>query len=124
MNNNENINLKNPSTLAFLGDAVYSLMVREYIIKNSDAPVGTLHKRAANMVSAGAQAGNAAKIAEILTDEEKAVLKRGRNAHTNHTPKNCTERDYHMATAFEALLGYLYLKGETNRICELFQYIL
>jgi len=111
-----------PLTLAFIGDGVYDLMVRESLVREANRSVGKLHAQAAKRVCAGAQADAVRRLLDkgLLTDEEQAVLKRGRNAHTFHTPKNATNADYHLATGFEAMFGYLYLKGEQERLRELF----
>lgn len=118
-----NINNYSPASLAFLGDAVFGLMVREALVKNANRPADKLHKLSVKAVNAAAQCEGAKKIMPMLSDDELAVFKRGRNAHTNHTPKNQTEGDYHYATGLETLFGYLYLKGETDRLRELFDII-
>ena len=117
-----NENPKNLSglSLAFIGDAVYEVMVRRYIMSASEMRVQDLHKTAVKFVNASFQANAADAFLEILSEEELAVFKRGRNAHTSHTPKNSSEAQYHKATGFEALFGYLYLKGEYDRLTELF----
>lgn len=114
--------LLSPLALAFIGDTVFDLFVREMLIKEANRPVGKLHTLAAERVCAGAQAEGIKSLWEkgLLTDEEITVLKRGRNAHTSRTPKNATEASYHLATACETLFGYLYLKGEDARLRELF----
>lgn len=121
-----NENPKNLSglSLAFIGDAVYEVMVRRYILSEAEMRVQDLHKSAVKFVNASFQAGAADVLSEILTYEETAVFKRGRNAHTSHTPKNSSEAQYHKATGFEALFGYLYLKGEYDRLSELFNIII
>ena len=105
-----------PLTLAFTGDAVFSLFVREMLVCDANRPVGKLHKLSVNWVKAEAQSKGMRAILPILTEKETEVFKRGRNAHTSHTPKNQSGCDYHYATGFEALVGYLYLKGETERL--------
>lgn len=112
-----------PLNLAFVGDTVFDLFVRESLVCQANRPVNKLHKLATQMVKAGAQAEAAKKILPILNEEELSVFKRGRNAHTNHKAKNATEGDYHYATAVEALFGYLYLSGEIDRLKELFEII-
>jgi ribonuclease-3 family protein len=94
--------------------------VREYYVAQANRPVGTLHSLCAGKVCAGSQAKAAAAIAEHLTQEEKNILRRGRNAHTSHTPKNSSGEDYHLATGFECLIGFLYLSGRNERIAEIF----
>lgn len=109
-----------PLTLAFLGDAVYSLMVRDMLTKQANKPTGKLHKESVKLVNAAFQAEMIRTLLPHLTDDETAVFKRGRNAHSAHSPKNQSEADYRYATGFEALFGYLYLSGQTQRLKELF----
>ena len=108
-----------PLTLAFTGDAVFSLFVREMLVCDANRPVGKLHKLSVNWVKAEAQSKGMRAILPLLTEKETEVFKRGRNAHTSHTPKNQSGCDYHYATGFEALVGYLYLKDETVRLNQL-----
>ncbi len=108
-----------PLTLAFLGDGVYDLFVRERLVCKANKPVKKLNEQKVAIVRCSSQARLAERLLPRLTDEEKDILKRGRNAHTQHVPKNATSADYHSATAFEALLGYLYLSGRIERIREL-----
>ena len=108
-----------PLTLAFTGDAVFSLYIREMLVCEANRPVGQLHKLSVNWVKAEAQSKGMHAILPILTEKELEVFKRGRNAHTSHTPKNQSGCDYHYATGFEALVGYLYLKDETERLNQL-----
>lgn len=108
-----------PLTLAFTGDAVFSLYIREMLVCEANRPVGQLHKLSVNWVKAEAQSKGIHAILPLLTEKETEVFKRGRNAHTSHTPKNQSGCDYHYATGFEALVGYLYLKEETQRLNEL-----
>ena len=105
-----------PLTLAFTGDAVFSLFVREMLVCDANRPVGKLHKLSVNWVKAEAQSKGMRAILPLLTEKETEIFKRGRNAHTSHTPKNQSGCDYHYATGFEALVGYLYLKDETERL--------
>lgn len=119
-----NINKYSSLSLAFLGDAVFSLMVREYLVKNANPHPSKLHKLSIKAVSASAQSEGAKKIIPILTDEELDVFKRGRNAHPKHTPKNQSEGDYHYATGLESLFGYLYLENKNDRLKELFNMII
>lgn len=119
----ENANRYNTLTLAFLGDAVYSLMVRERLVKNSALAAGKLHRMSVDEVNAKAQSEGAKKLLPILNDEETDIFKRGRNAHPHHSPKNQSEGDYHYATGLEALFGYLYLEGKTDRLNKLFDII-
>ena len=105
-----------PLTLAFTGDAVFSLFIREKLVCEANRPVGELHKLSVQSVKASAQAEAMRKIIPLLTEKETDVFKRGRNAHTSHTPKNQSGCDYHYATGFETLLGYLYLNDESERL--------
>lgn len=110
-----------PLTLAFLGDAVYELFVREGLVRAANRPANALHGMAVRQVKASAQAAAAVLLLPLLDEEELAVYKRGRNAHPGHIPKNASHSDYHAATGFEALVGYLYLQGRLQRLRELFQ---
>lgn len=107
-------------SLAFVGDAVFEIFVRERLVCQADRPVSELHRSSVRQVCAQAQAESSRKILPFLTEEELEIFRRGRNAHTNHVPKNSELADYHAATAFEALFGYLYLQGRINRLQELF----
>ncbi len=117
------VNNLSPSTLAFVGDAYYGLLVRE-MLAEINRPSGELHTASVRLVKAGAQA-EAFKIIEgRLTEKELAVYKRGRNMHVNSIPKNATVGEYHCATGVEALFGYLHLSGNDARAKELFGLIL
>ncbi len=109
-----------PLTLAFLGDAVFELRVREKLAEKGSAPVGNLHRRAVSVVCAKAQSLAAERIAPLLTEEELAVYKRGRNSHSS-VPKNADPSEYRSATGLEALFGYLHLCGSLEREAELFE---
>lgn len=111
-----------PLTLAYIGDCVYELYVRTYLIKDANHNVNKLHKSATKYVCCKAQAELYRKIENMLTDAELAVYKRGRNTKS-HVPKNSEMKDYRIATGVEALIGHLYIKGENERICELLKYI-
>ena len=104
-----------PLALAFVGDGVYSLMVRERLLSQANRPVNDLHKMAVQAVRAEAQSAAMEKLLPLLTEEEEAVFKRGRNAHTARSGA-----DYHRATGLESLFGYLYLAGRIDRVRELF----
>lgn len=108
-----------PLTLAYLGDAVYELLIRTVLVKKGNCPVNQLHRRASSLVKASAQSGMMEILEPWLTEEELAVYKRGRNAHSPTMAKHATMADYRRATGFEALMGYLYLKEEYGRIMEL-----
>lgn len=115
----EKPNLLSPSTLAFVGDGVYGLLVRERLAE-INRPAGELHKRSVAMVNANAQAAAFQIIEPLLTEKELAVFKRGRNFHTTSIPKSSDCGRYHTATGMETLFGYLYLNGELSRINALF----
>ncbi len=115
--------LLSPLTLAFVGDVVYELMVRRQLVEGGSMPVGKLHARAVEQVNATAQAAVYHRLEPVLDPLELSILKRGRNAHTGRTPKNATAIDYRKATGVEALFGYLYLSGKTERLAELFDII-
>ena len=112
-----------PLTLAFIGDTVYDLYIREKLICQANRPINKLHTLAVESVRASAQAAAAEKIMPLLNENETAILKRGRNAHVHHLPKNGNPRDYHYATALETLVGYLYMKNDIERLRELFSVI-
>ena len=108
-----------PLALAYLGDAVYEILVRQQVVEEGNRQVEKMHRETIRFVNAGAQAARRLRIEPFLTDAERAIYKRGRNA-TGHTmPKNQSMSDYRKATGFEALLGWLYLKGDVDRIREL-----
>ncbi len=112
-----------PLNLAFIGDCVYEMLVRETLVIDANRPVNDLHRESVKFVSAKAQTAAFEKIKDILTEEEIAVYKRGRNAKVGHSPKSATEGEYHCATGVEALFGYLYLTEQLDRIKELFSQI-
>lgn len=118
----EDIEMLSPLQLAYIGDAVYELLVRTYLL-NKRLSVNKLHKVAIEYVKAKAQAQIVHILENILTEEEQMIVKKGRNAKSNTMPKNATVIDYKYATGFEALIGYLYLKGQDVRIQELFEKI-
>lgn len=115
-----NTNMYGPLSLAFLGDAVFGLLVRERLLLTAERPVGRLHTLSTKLVNATAQADAARLLQPLLTEAERDVYRRGRNAHPGHTPKNQSEGDYHSATGLEALFGWLYLRGEHDRLRTLF----
>ena len=112
-----------PLTLAFIGDTVFDLLVRSELVCEANRPVNALHKSASKKVCAAAQAEGIKKILPLLTEEEEAVFKRGRNSHTGGIPKNASSADYHYATGLESLFGWLYLNGQSERIVELYREI-
>lgn len=110
-----------PLALAYMGDCIFDLCVREYLLRQDNMPANKLHQKSKAMVNATSQSKMYKELIEIVTEEEKAILKRGRNANSNTRAKNSTMIDYKNATGLEALFGYLYLKGEQDRINELFK---
>ncbi len=118
----ENVNGLSAGALAFVGDAVYGLMVREKLAE-INRPQGQLHKMSVEYVNANAQADAYKIIEPLLTENELQQFKRGRNLHTNNTPKNSSVANYHTATGIEALFGYLYLSGKSERAKQLFEII-
>ena len=112
-----------PLVLAYIGDVVYELNVRERLVVGHNMPVNKLHKAATGLVNAGAQSAGFKKIEEQLTEKELAVFKRGRNTHST-VPKNADMAQYRCATGLEALIGYIYLSGDTDRLSEIMSLIL
>lgn len=110
----------NPIVLAFVGDAVYTLCVRTRLALSSGEKTGALNRRASERVSAHGQSEALAHILPMLTEEEAEIYRRGRNAKKPTKSKNATVAEYVRSTGFEALLGYLYLTGQTERIRQLF----
>lgn len=117
-----NADLLNPSVLAFVGDGVYGLCVREKLAEINRRS-GDLHSLSVQYVKASAQAKAFGIILEDLTEHEMSVFKRGRNFHTGNTPKSSTKEEYHLATGLESLFGYLHLAGQHERLKELFNKI-
>lgn len=113
-----------PLSLAFVGDGVYDLLVRDYLIRQANRPVGELNKMKVSLVKCESQARFASLLMQHLSENEQAIYKRGRNAAPKCTPKHGSVADYHSATGLEALFGYLYLNGEQERTRELFQIII
>lgn len=110
------------SVLSFVGDAIYGLYVRTRLAE-INRPSGELHRLSVKLVNAAAQARAYTLIEPFLCENEMSVFKRGRNFHTNNTPKSATNGEYHTATGLECLFGYLYLSGEQSRAEALFQII-
>ncbi len=105
-----------PLALAYLGDAVYEVIVRTILLNYGNMPVNKYHRKASHMVNASAQSRMITELEPMLTEEELSVYKRGRNAKSYTSAKHATIIEYRMATGFEALIGYLYLKEEMERI--------
>lgn len=112
-----------PLQLAYIGDAVYELFIRRYLLQKK-LPVHELHKEAVKYVKAGAQANIIHFLEKELREEEKNIVKRGRNAKTHSSPKNANITDYKYATGFEALIGFLYLTGQEERMFQLLNRII
>ena len=108
-----------PLTLAFIGDAVFDLIVRTFVVEQGNAQVNKLHKRKSAIVKAEAQKDLYFVIKDLLTEEEEAVFKRGRNAKSYTTAKNASVSDYRIATGIETLVGFLYMSEKYDRILEL-----
>ena len=115
----EDVNLMPPLVWAYVGDSVYELFIRTHLVNNTKLNPHKLHIEAINYVKAKAQAEILDRIQEYLTDEEKDIVRRGRNAQNHHLPKNANIADYSHATAFEALIGYLYLSKQDERLKEI-----
>ena len=105
-----------PLTLAYIGDSIYDLIIRTMLVEKGNAQVNRLHQRASKLVKAVAQKDIVHAIMDLLSEEELGVFKRGRNAKSVTTAKNASVTDYRTATGFEALIGYLYLTEQLDRI--------
>ncbi|MDE7158676.1 MAG: hypothetical protein K2N74_03790 [Clostridiales bacterium] len=110
----------NPVVLAFVGDAVYTLYVRQQLALTSRCKTGELNRRASEAVSAHGQSGTLERVLPLLTEEEVGIYRRGRNAKKPTKSKNASVGEYVRSTGFEAVVGYLYLTGQQERIIELF----
>lgn len=108
-----------PLVLAYMGDAVYETVIRDMVVREGNRQVNKMHRETTALVKAGAQAKMIRLLEDRLLPDEHAVYKRGRNAKSNTMAKNATVIDYRMATAFEAVIGYLWLSGSTERMKEL-----
>jgi ribonuclease III family protein len=123
--NSDECRLLNPLVLAFAGDAIYEVMVREYLINNNrEMLVHKLHKEAVSFVKAHAQSEFMKQLRDELTEEEFAIYKRGRNAKSGTVPKNADVQEYREATGFEAVFGFLYLTGQNERLNNMFKKII
>ena len=115
----KDIRTYSPLTLAYIGDAVYDLVVRSVLVNRGNTAVNNLHKRASAIVKAPTQAQVAASIMDDLTDEEKDIYRRGRNSKPHTKAKNASTIEYLEATGLEAVVGFLYLKGDMDRALNL-----
>ena len=120
---NVDVSSLSPLTLAFVGDTVFDLLTRCELVCEANRPVNALHNMASKRVCAAAQAEAIKRIMPLLTEEETAVFKRGRNTHVGSKAKNASSSDYHYATGLESLFGWLWLRGETDRLRYLYSEI-
>ena len=120
----DEVKLMPPLVWAYVGDSVYELFIRTQLVNNSKMNPHKLHVEAIKYVKAQAQAEILENLQEFLTDEEKDIVRRGRNAQNHHLPKNANVADYSLATAFEALIGYLYLSKQDERLKEILNKII
>lgn len=118
------VNMMSPLTWAYVGDCVYELYIRTNLINKTNLKPHKLHIESIKYVKAKAQAEILQKIYNHLTEEEKDIVRRGRNSESHHLPKNCDVKDYMYATAFEALIGYLYLTKKEDRLKEILEKII
>ena len=124
MDNLGKVNTMSPLTWAYIGDAIYELYIRQHLIETTNLKPNKLHREAIKYVSAKAQAQILENLQESLTEEEKEIVRRGRNTENHHLPKNAKPADYMRATAFEALIGYLYISKQEERLQELLKKII
>ncbi len=115
----EEINLLSPLTWAYVGDCVYELYIRTNLVSTTNLKPHKLHMETIKYVKAKSQAEFLARIQDKLTEEESDIVRRGRNAENHHLPKNSNVQEYRYATAFEALIGYLYLTKKLGRLKEI-----
>lgn len=118
------VNTMSPLIWAYIGDGVYELFIRTHLINTTKLKPHMLHIESIKYVKADAQVKMLNKIQEKLTDEEKDIVRRGRNADNHHVPKNATVEEYSYSTAFEALIGYLYLTKQDERLKEILEMII
>ena len=115
----KDIRTYSPLTLAYIGDAVFDVIIRSILVNKGNTAVNKLHKRASDVVKAGTQAALVKALMDDLTEEEADIYRRGRNSKPHTKAKNATTMDYLDATGFEAVVGFLYLTDNMDRICEL-----
>lgn len=120
--NIEEVNQMSPLTWAYVGDCVYELYIRTKLVDTTKLKPHELHINSIKYVKAKAQAETLKKLDKILSDEEKEIVRRGRNTQTHHIAKNASMQDYMYATAFEALIGYLYLTKQDERLFEIIKW--
>ena len=121
MKNENEVNLMSPLTWAYVGDSVYELFIRSHLVETTNLKPHKLHIEAIKHVKAQAQAEILEKLQDFLTEEEKEIVRRTRNTENHHLPKNADSSDYMYATAFEGLIGYLYLTNQKERLEEIFK---
>lgn len=115
----QDIRAYSPLTLAYIGDAAYEIVIRTILVRKANMQVNKLHRHAAALVKAEKQSEMIEKLQPLFTEEEKQIYKRGRNAKSYTKAKNASTIDYRRATGFEAVMGYLYLKGDYTRMIDL-----
>lgn len=115
----QDISTYSPLTLAYIGDGIYEIVIRSLVVGHGNGQVNKLHKKSSSLVKAETQSKIIKLLMDELTEEEVHIFKRGRNAHSFTSAKNASSADYHMATGFEAVMGYLYMEGRMQRIFEL-----
>lgn len=115
----QDIRRYSPLALAYIGDAVYDLLIRTEVVAEGNGPVNSYHRKVSSVVKAEAQSRLAQALFPVMTEEEQNVYRRGRNANFHTRAKHASGGDYHRATGFEALLGYLYLTEQYTRITDL-----
>ena len=113
------VNLMNPLTWAYVGDSVFELYIRNYLVSTTNLKPHKLHIEAIKYVNAKSQSKILESLLDDLTDEEKDIVRRTRNTENHHLPKNANPEDYMYATAFEGLIGYLYLSDQKDRLDEI-----
>ena len=116
----EEVNMLSPLVWAYVGDSIYEVYIRTNLVNKTNLKPHKLHIESIKYVKAQSQASFLQRIYDDITDEEKEIVRRGRNTENHHLPKNCNVQDYMYSTAFEALIGYLYLTGKNNRLKEIF----
>ena len=115
----QDIRTYSPLTLAYIGDAIFDVVIRSILVNKGNTAVNKLHKRASDIVKAGTQSAFIKALMDDLTEEEADIYRRGRNSKPHTKAKNATTMDYLDATGFEAVIGYLYLTDNMDRACEL-----
>ena len=115
------VNQMSPLVWAYIGDSVYEQYIRNYLVTNTKYKPHKLHIEATKFVKASAQASILLKLENVLTEEEKEIVRRTRNTENHHVAKNATVKDYMYATAFEGLIGYLHLTKQNERLNEILE---